>query len=414
MKIQAIKEELLRYTGTERLFVLCAMLCAFCISAEYAIIRPVCNSVYITAYGGDFLRYAWLAAPILNILIVILYNRFLPRLGCWRMFLTTITSVATISVLCALFMAKLPFLAFFFYIWKEVYIMVLFQELWSVIHSTIPTDRAKYLYGIIFTVGGVGAIVGSLVPGLFATLLGSENLLFLTLPFYLILTLAYRFLIKHSHPSTKSPWEFTADSLKKGGSLIRSSRTLTFILLIVLLIQVCTTLFYYQFNVSLEQVIGDKDLRTAYLGKLLGTVSVVVLGLQMAGSFLIPMLGLRRSHLMIPSVLCLMALGILVAPSFAMISFAFISIKAFDTSLFGISKEMLYSPLKNEEKFQAKSIIDIFAYRGAKAIAALTIFLLQSLSSSPSILSWGSLALFALWIWLAYRYFAVQRQEAVA
>ena len=107
MKIQAIKEELLRYTGTDRLFIFCAMLCAFCISAEYAIIRPVCNAVFITAYKSDFLRYAWLATPALNILAVELYNRFLPRLGCWKMFITTISAIAAMSLFCALFLTKL-------------------------------------------------------------------------------------------------------------------------------------------------------------------------------------------------------------------------------------------------------------------------------------------------------------------
>ncbi len=415
MKIQAIKEELLRYTGTDRLFIFCAMLCAFCISAEYAIIRPVCNAVFITAYKSDFLRYAWLATPLLNILAVAFYNRFLPRLGCWKMFLVTISLIATMSLACALFLTKIAILPFLFYVWKEVYIMLLFQQLWSVIHSTIPTDRAKYLYGLIFAVGGSGAIFGSMVPGFFATFMGSENLLFLTIPFYVVLTLAYRFLIKHSHPSTKSPWEFTADSIKKGVNLIRSSKTLIFILLIVLLIQVCTTLLYYQFNISLESLIGDKDLRTEYYGKLLGVISIVVVCLQLFGSFLlVHFLGLRGSHLFIPAVLGVGALGVLIMPSFAMISFAFLTIKSFDTSLFGIIKEMLYIPLKKEEKFQAKSIIDVFIYRSAKAVAAVVISLLQWISSSPSILSWGSLVLFAFWFWLAYRYFAAQRQEVIA
>ena len=141
-------------------------------------------------------------------------------------------------------------------------------------------------------------------------------------------------------------------------------------------------------------------------------MNIITVSLQLFGSFLlVHFLGLRGSHLFIPAILGLGALGVLSLPSFAMISFAFLTIKCFDTSLFGIIKEMLYIPLKKEEKFQAKSIIDVFVYRSAKAVAALFISILQIISSSPSILSWGAVTLFGLWFWLAYRYFAIQRKE---
>ena len=41
-----------------------------------------------------------------------------------------------------------------------------------------------------------------------------------------------------------------------------------------------------------------------------------------------------------------------------------------DKDVFNILKEMLYVPLKTDEKFKAKAIIDIFAYRSAKAFAS--------------------------------------------
>ena len=44
---------------------------------------------------------------------------------------------------------------------------------------------------------------------------------------------------------------------------------------------------------------------------------------------------------------------------------------------------MLYLPLKNEEKFKAKAIIDVFAYRSSKAVASLIIIALQVLQLDP-------------------------------
>jgi ATP/ADP translocase len=40
-------------------------------------------------------------------------------------------------------------------------------------------------------------------------------------------------------------------------------------------------------------------------------------------------------------------------------------------SLFGVIREMLYVPLQLDEKFRAKAIIDVFAYRTSKALDIL-------------------------------------------
>ncbi|HEY5235907.1 MAG TPA: hypothetical protein VIJ14_07000, partial [Rhabdochlamydiaceae bacterium] len=150
------KEEILQLTGTQRIFVFCAMICAFCITSDYGIVRPVSNSIFLTQHGTDLFPYAWLAIVPLNFLMVELYNRFLSRIGVLRMFITIILVVAFVNTFCAITMTKIPFVAFFFYVWKEIYVVLLFQQLWSVIHSTIHMSQAKFLYGLVFAVGGLG------------------------------------------------------------------------------------------------------------------------------------------------------------------------------------------------------------------------------------------------------------------
>jgi AAA family ATP:ADP antiporter len=87
-------------------------------------------------------------------------------------------------------------------------------------------------------------------------------------------------------------------------------------------------------------------------------------------------------------------------PLFAVISFAYISVKSCDFSLFGIIKEVLYIPLKPDEKFRAKAVIDVFAYRSSKAIASLLILGMQSVVgiSFLPVLGWCSIVLFLVWI----------------
>ncbi len=408
------KDEILQLNGVQKIFIFCAMICAFCITADYGVVRPVSNSIFLTLHGTNLFPYAWLAIVPLNFLLVELYNRFLSRLGVLRMFLAIVLFVASVNTFCAITMTKIPFVAFFFYVWKEIYIMLLFQQLWSVIHSTIHMSQAKFLYGLIFAVGGLGGIFGSILPGFFAVSIGSPNLLFASLPLFTVLTIAFIYMLRHSSVAKEDPAEKKPiRNFMQGVSAIRNSKYLSFILIIVVLMQVATTLVYYQFNSMLEITVPEQDLRTEYSGKIFAMVNLMTVIFQVFGSFLfLHFFGLKRSHLLLPLILSFNALGSLVIPSFAMISVAFITIKAFDFSLFGVLKEMLYIPLKQEEKFQAKSIIDVFAYRSAKAVASGLILLLQWLGFVKMIdcMTWGSLFLLIVWAFVVYKMFQLKEE----
>ena len=401
-----IRKEFSSFSTSERFFILFAMLCGFLISSDYAIIRPASNAIFLTAYGASAFPYAWLATVPLNLLIVALYNKYLPRLGCFKMFASTSILVVTTNGFCAFFLNQISWLPFVFYLWKEIYIMLMFQQIWSVIHSTISFGKAKYLYGFFFGFGALGATLGSVLPGFFAVKLGSESLLLATLPIYFLLSICYYFALKQTKEGVgmkldDEKQKTTLNAFFHGMKLIGSSSYLTFILLIVVLMQLSSTLVDFQFNTILEKTILQKDLRTEYTGKILGCVHAATISLQLFGSFLlIHYLGIKRSHLLIPFLLCLNSIAFVFFPIFGVISFAYISIKSCDFSLFGIIKEVLYIPLKPDEKFRAKAVIDVFAYRSSKALASALILGLQALLGSTflPILNWGSIALFVLWI----------------
>lgn len=406
--LTAIKEELSGFSKKELLFTFSAMLCGFLIASDYAIIRPVSNSLFIFTYGSSFFPYAWLATVPLNFLIVALYNRFLPRLGCYKMFLIIAGVVVGGNLFCALFLKKIFALPFLFYVWKEIYILLMLQQLWSVIHATIDMKRAKYLYGILFGVGGLGGVAGSLVPGFGAVKFGSENLLFFSLPIYAVLLFSYFLLLRNSSSSVKTQLSTQNREALHALKNIKNSPFLLFILLIVVMMQMSSTIIDFQFNTMLEESILDKDLRTEYTGRILSLVNLATTCLQFVGSFLlIQFLGLRLSHFAIPALLCLNACAFLVAPVFSVISFSYITIKSFDFSLFNIVKEMLYIPLKTDEKFRAKAFIDVFAYRSAKAFASLLILLLQFTTSISllSCLSVGVILLLVFWGLMVIRLF---------
>lgn len=410
-RLSQLRTQMTSFSSQEKWFMLFAMMCGFLICMEYSIIRPVSNSLFIHSYGADFFPRAWLVLVPFNLLIVSLYNRFLQRLGCFKMFLVIILTVMSGNLFAAIFFKKISFLPFVFYVWKEVYILLMFQQLWSVIHSTVKLDRAKYLYGIFFGIGGLGSICGSMLPGFFAISMGSERMLFFSLPIYLLLTFCYFQLVKFSGasqinqvlPKVENP------GFIHGLNLIRSSRFLTFILLIVIFMQLSSSIVDFQLNSFLEHQFPDKDLRTQISARILSIVHMLSIGLQFLGTFiLVQFLGIKRLHYLIPLLMGVCAISYVFLPFLPLLCASYITTKSFDFSLFGIAKELLYVPLKPEEKFRAKSIIDVFAYRSSKALSAFLILVLQTVFVSSQLsysLTLVNIAIMASWLLIISRLF---------
>ena len=399
-----LKQELNKFSKTERLFIIGAMLCGFFILADYSIVYPVSNSLFISTYGTHFFPYAWLVSIPLNLLLVGLYNKYLPKFGCLKTYLIVAGSIVTINYSCALLIKQYSFLSFYLYVWKDIYVMLMFQQLWSVIHSTVPLKRAKYLYGIFFGVGGLGSLAGSLLPGFFAVKVGSEFLLYMTLPLYLCLTAAFILTLKQSNTEASLELEEkkgTRDALLHGIQLILNSRVLVFIALSILFMQLSATLIDYQFNTFLEKTIIGKDLRTEYTGRMQAIGLSFTVFMQFFGTYLlVQRVGIKRLHIAFPSILCIMSVLCFLFPCFGIVTFTVILLRSYNSSLFSIIKEMLYIPLNSDQKFRAKAFIDVFLFRFAKIFASLIILSLQFVLTTLllPVLNWISISVCVVWV----------------
>ncbi len=401
--IEKIKNFFLEFDKAQKVFILSVLVSVFFISCDYAIIRSASTSIFLSNYSSKVFPYCWLIGVPFNLLIVYLYNKFLPILGCLKTFLIFVFSIVIVNTSTALFVGKIPIFIFFQFIFKDVYILLAFKQIWSMIHSTINTKRAKFLYGFMFGFGGIGSVLGGMISGFFAVQIKSENLFFFSIPIYLIVYLFYLRALKNSSASEldfiKIKTEKTPTS-RKGFSLIKKSPYLICILLIVISMQIATAFIDYQFNVYLGKTIFDVDLRTAFTGKLTSIINLISTSFQFFGGFLlISFLGFKRSHFLVPLFLAFNSILFLIFPSFAMATYNFASIKSLDYSFFGIIREMLYIPLKTDEKYRAKAIIDVFAYRSAKAFASFFLIFIQDITGLNVILLISIMSMLIYFIW---------------
>lgn len=388
-------------------FVLFAMLTGFFIAAEYGITRPASNALFLHFFSAEKLPWVWLATVPLNLLVITLYNRFLPRIGPLRLMGGIAAVAVCINGATALFVDRAPFLSFFQYAWKDIYILLMFKQLWSLIHSVIPSSRARYLYGMIFGVGTLGSLLGGLIPSFAAFFFGSSTLLLFTGPLYLLLWLAFRQAHRASGlPAATFETDLQPQKLpQEGFALIRKSPLLLSIVLLVILMQASVALLEFQFNSSVQTAFSLQDARAEYVGRVLTITNGCSLVLQWIGSFLlVRTFGLKGSHLVVPALLLFNAITAFSFPSFAMVTGSFILLKSVDFSLFGVIREMLYIPMKLEEKFRAKAVIDVFVHRTSKAFISIVILSLQWIVGSQ-LLHWvglGSILLFLTWIGIVF------------
>lgn len=404
-------------TTVEKIFVFFALICGALICGEYAMTRPSSNALFVTVFSSNAFPYVWLATVPFNLAVIYLYNRFLPKIGPLRMLLSFASLAILVNVLTGLFYNRVPQLIFFQYIWKDIYVLLMLKQLWSMIHSTIPSTRAKYLYGCIYGMGTIGAISGSMVPSFFASTIGSEKILLLTLPAYFLLMISYTMAYRRSGVnSTNFEKDLSEDPRPKEAlSLIKRSPVLIAVLLLVIFMQISVGLMEYRFNAHLEINILDPDLRTAYWGRIVGLLNIFSLIFQFVGALLVvKTIGLRKSHYLVPTVLCLSALGSLVHPVFGMITFSYIFLKSIDFSLFGVIREMLYVPLQLDAKYRAKAIIDVFAYRTSKAVVSVVLLTLQAVAGSFLLELTGYISVAVFLGWLLTVAILFKKREAFA
>lgn len=402
------------FTSKEKWFVFFAMLSATVICGEYAITRPASNALFLTQFSYKLFPWVWLATVPLNLGVIWLYNHFLPKLGPLWMLAIVASASMGINLAAGCLYTVFPWFMFFQFAWKDIYVLLMLKQLWSMIHSSIPSTRAKYLYGSIYGMGTIGAIAGSTVPGYLASYFGSEHILFLTVPMYGMLLFFYSMAFKRSSLNAETFKEdLTPDPRpKEAFSLIRRTPILLAILSLVIFMQASVALMEYQFNIHLELNILEKDLRTAYYGKVMGLVNMLSLGLQfLGGLFIIRFLGIRRGHFLVPFLLGSSAVLSLSIPTFAIISFSFVFLKGLEFSIFGVMREMLYSPLPLDAKYRAKAVIDVFAYRSSKAFVAVGLIALQAVAQQHflKIAGYTSVAVFVFWLITVSIFFRRQR-----
>lgn len=376
----------------------------------YSIARPATESLFLACYGSSSLPQAWVAVAITAVVVVMVYNRVAARWSLRQLLRGTIAASAISLALLLLAARWFAAGSFALYVWKDVHIVVLLEILWTFANVVFKTRTARWTYGLFCAAGTLGSLTGNVAVGPLAAALGTAESLWLLLIVFAVLAALGTAL--GSAAGDRRPETKTAVGMRDGVALLRGSRYLGVMLLLVGTVQLVVNLVDFQYSAVLERAYADTDARTAVIGRVYGIIDVTSLLLQFATGAILRFVGFRKTLLAIPVLLGASVVAGIIAPSFTIVAVTKIASKTLDYSVFRAAKELLYIPLSYAEKTRGKALVDMLTYRVSKAGASL---LVTGLVRAGAALSYGIVVLIGAWGALAFvvanRYRQVTRDD---
>lgn len=346
--------------------------------AGYEFIRSASTVLFKSAYGAENLPLVMALMPVVVFGGVALYGWILSQLGPRRTLLVTSLGSSLIIFACYLILLTgsktiTPVL----FLFKELYIVLLIEQYWSYINSSVQPETAKKVNGPITGIAGIGGAIGGSLVAVSAESFGTETMLLFAaialLPAAFVSNLTYRL---HGEPLMPPKSESHGHLAL---SLFKKNPVLISLISIVLSSQVVAAVLDFKFQSLLsEQFVGQVDKETAFQGWFWGTLNTSVLLLQFVITpLLLSFVALRWVHLMMPLIHLTAITAAIIEPSIMTVGIAFFLFKAFDYSIFRAAKEVLYVPLGFDERYRVKEVIDVFGYRTGKGGSSVVIVLLQ-------------------------------------
>lgn len=371
----------------------------------YEFIRTPTNTLFVATYGKEQLPLVTALIPVAVAFVTYLYLRLLTRFGPRRTLLIT-SAGSALLILCGFFAVKsgLEPVLWPLFLLREAYVVLLIEQYWSFLNSTLNEGEARKFNGPICGVASIGSILAGIVGARFAERLGSLNMVALaalvTLPAVWIADKAYR-RFGEPRPATKPDSPTPAQSEVFALALFRKEKVLGLLLAVVILAQLISTVLGLGWQGALQAALADTDKQSAYSYAFFAWVNGIAAALQFVlAPLFMQFLGPRIVHLIIPLVHVAACGFYFKEPGLWSLSVAFAAFKCIDYSLFRAAKEVLYVPLPFAARYRAKEIIDVFGYRFSKGASSAII---AALTSAGFVFAEGvytAIALVAATVWL--------------
>jgi AAA family ATP:ADP antiporter len=378
----------------------------FFVLFNYPLVRAASTTIFFEAYGAKSSPIAWLYTVVVMTFSILVFNKFQAKHTVQKVFFGA-SFVSTIIFGIASFGASagIKSLSYVSFIWKEICIVMQVNLMLAYANNFFRKEDFKKIVGPVGAVGSAGGLLGGVLTTYISKGWGTHYVSWISLIFVLLPAILFLFtpkLATEAHNDKQSPMSTldTADIKKY----------IFHIALIVMLSQFVINIADFKFNLLFEKSIFISSERTAYLGTIYSWTNLLSLVFQCIFlPLLLPRISERSLHLYIPVSYLVLTLITMVSTGGNILPLTaglYIYLKASDYSLFSGGKELLYQPLRPEQKYGAKYLTDMLVYRTSKALIAAVLIYLQS----SFILNVMMVGLLCTWAVLVIKIFGIHRR----
>ncbi len=396
----------------------------FFIMLAYYQIKPASRSLFIGQLGADRLPYVWIGTALILGIIIGGYHRLVARYSRLGLVLgSLVLSMLALMAFRALPTTQSAAAALAFYIFVDIFGVVLVEQFWSLTNSLYDSEQGKRWYGFLSTGGILGGLLGAGAATfvLKHTVLTTPDLLLVAVGILALSVTINLALARHGVFRAAAATPMVVSEPRAPRRLLRD-RYLLLVCATVLLAQVVEPLVEYEFMKMVERSYTELDARTGFISWLFSTMGLVSILVNLAITPVVHRyLGVVAGLMTQPLSLLLCTFGFVVNPSLALGSAMKISDRGLSYSINRASKELLYIPINPIRSSRAKAWIDMFGYRVFKVIGALLILLLTGwlpLEAGLVGLGWLTMAVCVVWLvtiaYLAREYRGLYAHPATA
>jgi len=407
--------------------LLLAGLFNFVILGSYYVIRPIRDDI-AAAGGTENLSWMFTGTLVVTLLANTAFSAIVGRMP-RRKFLPIGYRFLIANLIIFYFLMRTVsptqnvWIGRAFFVWVSVFNLFIVTLFWAFMTDLFDSEQAKRLFAFIAVGGQLGAIAGPLFTASLVQRIGTPNLLLVAAAGLELAPWCVKFFpTVNPDPNPNRPSreqeEKGAEQPIGGGIMtafthVARSPYLLGICLFMVLYAITSTFVYFQQADITRQHFHDRAARTAFFAQLdLAVNTLTIFGQLLITGRLLKWFGVGVTLAFLPLLSFFGFIGMGLMPVLGLLAVLQVMRRAGNFAITRPAREVLFTVLRREDKYKAKSFIDTFVYRTGDQIGAWSYTFLTWLGLGLTGISYVAAPLAAIWcglsIWLG------RKQSALA
>jgi ATP:ADP antiporter, AAA family len=404
----------------------------FVVLGGYYVIRPIRDEIGASS-GLENLPWMFTATLIAMLVANALFSAIVARMSrrkfipiAYRFFIANL--LIFFVLMRTLSPAQQPWIGRTFFVWLSVSNLFVVTVFWAFMTDLFSSEQGKRLFGFISIGGSLGGILGPIITASLVRRLGAANLLLISAAMFELAAQCIRFFpadFARQDPQSQDRHRSTEEkpiggSLWSGITHICRSPYLFGLFAFILLYSTTSTWAYFQQSDLAGHGIQDRVARTTFLATLdLSVNTLTLLGQLFLTGRLLKWIGVGPTLILMPALSVLGFIVIGITPLLSVLAVFQVLRRATTFAFMRPAREVLFTVLRREDKYKAKSFIDTFAYRAGDQVGAWSYRGFTALGLGLRGVSFVTVPIIAGWLmlslWLGHkqRVFAQARRDKI-